>query len=313
MFKSKHSGWTWELKRTPHGGGGGGGFIGDPFQGIGDALASVDPGPAIGDALASVDQAVNQVPGGWITVGGLATGGAALAYAPEVMSLAAETGVEPAVAAEQLGIPPVDVATGAEVPFSTTTTAGADAVLSAPDVSVNLGATDVGTVGSLNPALPAVGAPEGTSIGMSAGLPPGTVLGTGLPGGGVAGVSYAAGPNGLPATDFFGNYIPASSINFGGVPSTVAGTSYNLDTLKQLNQARGGLNTASNLAKMLSQGSLSGLSGSLGKLAQGANPPPLGLVNAVRGNATPFAQEQYFQVSKPHFNLAELVQLLKQG
>jgi hypothetical protein len=78
FIKSKHSGWTWELKRTPFGGGGG-----DVFQSIGSALASVDPGPAIGDAGVAVDQAVGSaVPGGWATVGALAaaavTGGAAL-------------------------------------------------------------------------------------------------------------------------------------------------------------------------------------------------------------------------------------------
>jgi len=49
MFKSKHSGWTWDLKRTPFGGGGG---ISNGF-GIGDALASVDPSRAIGKGLAA--------------------------------------------------------------------------------------------------------------------------------------------------------------------------------------------------------------------------------------------------------------------
>ena len=105
MFKSKHSGWTWDLKRTPFGGGGGG------FSGITDsissalgtdgsgggalgALSSIDPGPAIGSGLSQVDQAVNKnIPGGWITVGGLAAGGLALAYAPEVMALAASEGI----------------------------------------------------------------------------------------------------------------------------------------------------------------------------------------------------------------------------
>jgi hypothetical protein len=42
MFKSKHSGWTWDLKRTPFGGGGGG-F--DPGSWVNDALSSA------GDAL----------------------------------------------------------------------------------------------------------------------------------------------------------------------------------------------------------------------------------------------------------------------
>lgn len=45
--------------------GGGGGF--DPFQAVGDALASIDPGPAIGQGLAEVDDFVNdEIPGGWV-------------------------------------------------------------------------------------------------------------------------------------------------------------------------------------------------------------------------------------------------------
>jgi hypothetical protein len=39
FIKSKHSGWTWELKRTPFGGGGGGGF--DPISAVSDAVSSV--------------------------------------------------------------------------------------------------------------------------------------------------------------------------------------------------------------------------------------------------------------------------------
>jgi len=80
MFKSKHSGWTWEMKRTPYGGGnpisgitdsissalgtdgGGGGVLG--------ALADIDPGPAIGSGLAEFDKGVsNVIPGGWGTIG----------------------------------------------------------------------------------------------------------------------------------------------------------------------------------------------------------------------------------------------------
>ena len=60
--------------------------------GVSNFLASIDPGPAIGNALASVDKTVNKnIPGGWITVGGLAAGGAALAYAPEIMAYADTT------------------------------------------------------------------------------------------------------------------------------------------------------------------------------------------------------------------------------
>ena len=318
MLRSKHSGWTWELKRTPFGGGGGGGIGGivssvtDPISsalgtdgsggGALGALASIDPGPAIGSAGASIDQTVNQIPGGWITVAGIAAGGAALAYAPEVMALAASEGITPEAAAIATGTAPIDVATGATVPLDTlvTSTAGADSVLAAPDVAVNLGATGGGTVGSLNAALPASGAPLGTSIGMSGALAPGTVLGNGLEGGGAIGSSYAAGANGMPATDFFGNYIPASSINTGGVPNTIAGTT--------------GTTTNTDLLKLLKQGAGSGLSSSLGKLAAGQNASASALPNLVRGNQSPFAYtaQQPIRDAKP-MDLSSLANLLKQG
>ena len=308
MFKSKHSGWTWDLKRTPYGDGNPISAVTDP---ISSALGTDGGGGGLLGGLAQVDKAVNQIPGGWITVGGLAAGGLALAYAPEVMALAAETGVEPAIAAEQLGIPAVDAATGATVPLATTSTAGADAILAAPDVAVNLGATGGGTVGSLNAALPAAGA-AGSAGGMSAALAPGTVLGTGLEGGGAIGSSYAAGATGLPATDFFGTYLPASSINTGGVPNTVTGTSVTSDTLNNINNVKKGTDAAKTLSKMLSQGSASGLSSSLGQLAQGQ--PATALTNAVRGNQNPFAYtaQQPIRDAQP-MDLSSLANLLKQG
>jgi hypothetical protein len=92
MFKSKHSGWTWDLKRTPFGGGGGSWNPADPFRGAGDALASIDPGPAIGQGLSEVDKFVGrEIPGGWTTLGAAALAGTGLYFAPEIMaSLAAE-------------------------------------------------------------------------------------------------------------------------------------------------------------------------------------------------------------------------------
>jgi hypothetical protein len=94
MLKSKHSGWTWEMKRTPYGGGGN--FLSsiDPSQAIGNAFAKADPGPAIGKGLSEVDTFVNrEIPGGWYTVGALAAGGTALYFAPEIMAtIGAEAG-----------------------------------------------------------------------------------------------------------------------------------------------------------------------------------------------------------------------------
>ena len=74
-------------------------------------LAKIDPGPSIGKGLAEVDKTINrEVPGGWYTVGGLAAGGTALYFAPEIMAFAAEAGLTPAAAAVELGVPAVDAA-----------------------------------------------------------------------------------------------------------------------------------------------------------------------------------------------------------
>ena len=149
---------------------------------------------------------------------------------------------------------------------------------------------------------------------MSAQLAPGTILGTGAPGGGAIGSSYAAGANGLPATDFFGNYIPASSINTGGVPNTVTGTSITSDTLNTLNNVKKGTDAANKLSQLLNQGAASGLSSSLGKLAAGQNASPEALPNLVRGNQNPFTYtaQQPIRDAKP-MDLSSLANLLKQG
>ena len=338
MFKSKHSGWTWELKRTPFGGGNPISSITDPISsalgtdgsggGALGAIASIDPGPAIGSGLASVDKAVNNnIPGGWITVGGLAAGGLAIAYAPEVMAYAAQMGIEPAAASTELGVPGVNAATGEAVASGTGLTGGAGgstgllaggttggltipsgaAIAVDPAIATgtgagigSAGAAGLGTVGGLSASLPAAGAPAGTSIGMSGALAPGTVMGTGAAGGGAIGSSYAVGANGLPATDFFGNYIPASSVNIGGVPDTIAGTT--------------ATTTNSDLLKLLNQGAASGLSSSLGKLAAGQNASPEVLPNLVRGNQNPFSYtaQQPIQNAQP-MDLSALSKLLKQG
>ena len=77
------------------------------------------------------------------------------------------------------------------------------------------------TVGQLSAALPAQGSVGGAGLGLSAELAPGTILGSGLPGGGAIGASYALGANGMPALNLLGQPIPASSIGFGNIPATV--------------------------------------------------------------------------------------------
>jgi len=297
MFKSKHSGWTFASTRTPFGGGGG---IGNAF-GLGDALASIDPGPAIGSAGASLDKTVNDnIPGGWITVGALAAGGLALAYAPEVMALAAETGVEPAIAAEQLGIPAVDVATGEAVPLATTATPGADAVLGSSSNIANLTPAGAGNFGSI--VAPSANAVT-NGAGLTGAMGAGTIVGDGTLGTTI-GQSYMSAAPGQFALNAAGSAIPAGAAGIAGtVPSGLSAS----DILTNANRAK-------NLSQLLSQGAASGLSNSLGQLAQGANPQGQALGAAVRGNPNPFTftPQQPIQDAKP-LDLASLANLLKQG
>jgi hypothetical protein len=108
FLKSKHSGWTHELKRTPFGGGGGGfigdigGAVGDVFGGIGDAVGGVidSVGNTIGDLGVGLDKTVGDViPGGWPTIAA-----AAAAAATWGGSLAASGALEAGAIASADGI-----------------------------------------------------------------------------------------------------------------------------------------------------------------------------------------------------------------
>lgn len=326
MFKSKHSGWTWDLKRTPFGGGGG---IGNAF-GLGDALASIDPGPAIGSGLASVDKAVNQIPGGWITVGALTAGGLALAYAPEVMALAASEGITPEAAAIATGTAPIDVATGATVPLDTL---GAD-VFSGLSANAPVDA-------SLSQA--AAGGAAGETVGAASGGgsfvptagnsfvidPTATYTTASGASGGIAGGGSAAGivsnpvtPEMIAAANASSDPIGMMSYLTNATPEELAaatgpgaGASSDLaSALKTANQVRQVAGTANSLSKLLTQGAGSGLSNSLGQLAKGANSQGQALTSLVRGNTNPFAftaQQPIRNATTP--DLASLASLLKQG
>lgn len=224
FIKSKHSGWLADGTRTPFGGG-------NPLKGITNtvskalgtdgsgggalgALAKIDPGPAIGKGLADVDKFVNrEIPGGWITVGGVAAGGLAIAYSPQVMAFAAQSGMAPATAAQTLGVPGV-IANGAMAgtPIAGSTAASLGSLgWTAPTIGGT--AAKAGTFGALNAALPAAGASGFGSL--SAALPAGAMFGTGLNGAAIGTSVMSAGP-GQVALNAFGNPIQASSVGFGG-------------------------------------------------------------------------------------------------
>jgi hypothetical protein len=161
--------------------------------------------------LASLDKAVGQIPGGWITVGGLAAGGAALAYAPEVMAFASEAGIAPEAAAAQLGIAPVDAATGAAVPFS-----------------------DFGSAAGYGPGW--------SSAGFNGGV---NAAGAGMAGAGAAGAGAAAGAAG---GGMFGGYGPAALLGGANVLSSIYGSTASknaaqaqIDAASQANQLAYGI------------------------------------------------------------------------
>ena len=382
MFKSKHSGWTWDLKRTPFGGSNPVSFITDPISdaigtsGNGGLVSSISNvieqgAEKVGDVGEGLDKSINKLtPYGWFLPAALVA-----AYLSGGATLGADAAIEGgALAAGEVGAAEAAATAAGEAAFSEAVAAGASeaaataaanaaaeaslvsstsaaggtgltggaggstgllaggttsgltipggaAIAVDPAIAAGTGAGiggtgaalggGVGTVGGLNAALPAAGSVGGAGAGLSAELAPGTILGTGLPGGGSIGVTYTAGANGLPATDFFGNYIPATSTGIGGLPN---GSTSLADALKNANNVRQGVGAANSLAKLLSQGAGSGLSKSLGSLAQGANPQGQALSPWVHGNTNPFVMAQNLPIQNaPKTDLASLASLLKQG
>jgi hypothetical protein len=263
MFKSKHSGWTWDLKRTPFGGGGG-----DIFQSVGNTLASIDPGPAIGQGLASVDKGVNQIPGGWYTLGALAAGGTGLAFAPELAAAAGlgEGATITSAAGQQAFFDAL--ASGATSTEAISAGAAADAAAT--------GAIGTGTNAALQ-------GPTYGELGV-----------TGVPEGGM-GPTYAE----------MGN----TGLNTEQAISAADAASKGMSASDVLNNA----NRVKNLANMLNQGATSGLSKSLGQLAQGSNAKPLDLLTAVRSNQSPFTYTPQVAIQNKKPDLSALAELLKQG
>ena len=237
--------------------GGGGGILGaaeDVGQSISSGLAAIDPGPAIGSGLADVDEFVNEeIPGGWVTVGlaaataGAASGAGAGAGAASGAAGGTATGTGLTAGAGASG---GLLASGGTV--GSLAGAGSAAGIAGTQAAAGLGLTagsalagtgaaiggGTGTVGSLSPALPSAGSVGGAGAGLSAELAPGTILGTGLSGGGEIGVSYMLGTNGLPALNAAGQLIPASSVSFGGQAAPVASLSVN-DALNAARLGRG--------------------------------------------------------------------------
>jgi len=306
MFKSKHSGWTYDLKRTPFGGGGG----------LGNILASVDPSQAISKGLSEVDTTVNrEIPGGW-ALPAIIT---AAIVAPELAPLLAEeavaagagealttdailgsSGFVPTAGSSFAIDPALAYTTAAGGASALTATPGADAILGSSTNIANLTPPGAGNFGSI--VAPSANAVT-NGAGLTGAMGAGTMVGDGTLGTTIGQSYMSAGP-GQFALNASGSAIPAGASGIAGtVPSGMSAS----DILTNANRAK-------NLSQLLSQGAASGLSSSLGKLAQGANPQGQELGAIVRGNQNPFTytQQQPIQNAKP-LDLASLANLLKQG
>jgi hypothetical protein len=317
MFKSKHSGWTWELRRTPFGDGGGSfnpiSVITDPISsvigtdgsggGALGALASIDPGPAIGSGLAQLDKGVTQVvPGGWggvaaitaaiLTYGASLPESEAAFAAADAANLAGQGLSQEAIAqnlvasygmtAEQAAAAATAAAAGGQAAASAATQALpysevfdasnlASQGLSSSAIQQNLAATGLNDFLAQDMANLAAQGLSPTQIGQA--------------------LSYSYSPTELSGT----------GIN--SMQSSLPGRS--------LMQSLGDVKSATNVAKLLKQGVTSGLTNSLGQLAQGANPQGQALTSVVHGNQNPFTYtaQQPIQDNKQ----AQLASLLKQG
>ena len=288
MFKSKHSGWTWDLKRTPFGGGGG------------DFFSSIDPIEAIKTAvngLADSQMSANDwtSENGWmlpLAVAGGAAGASALGAGAVAGEGAAALGGE--VAADGTVF-----AAGETIPAGTAmadgSVAAAGGATISPDVFAGLSASaPVDTAASQ--AAAASLAPAITSNPVTAEM--------------IAAANASSDPIGMMSylTSATPEELAAATGPGAGASSDLA------SALKTANQVRQVAGTANSLSKLLTQGAGSGLSSSLGQLAKGANPQGQALTSLVRGNTNPFLQmptQPIRNATTP--DLASLASLLKQG
>jgi hypothetical protein len=303
MFKSKHSGWTWELKRTPFGGGGGGGFdITNPidWSGGGDALASIDPGPAIGSGLASADKFMtNLTPYGWalpaalvaayftgggsLAAEGAAEAGTAAAGEAAATSAATEAGsaayssaiasgateAEATAAANAAADSALASSTGAQAgtgleALGSTSTPGADAVLATPDVAPSVAPASSGSFGSIT--APATGSGAIPGAGAT------TLGGGGLTGALPAGVVVGDGTLG---TTMGATYMATDS---GGIATDLLGNPIPASSTGiggfapssglSASDIASNANRLKNIAKLLTGSSGSGITGMSAPTAQ---------------------------------------------
>jgi len=249
MLKSKHSGWTWDLKRTPFGGGGG--IISAITDPISSALGTDGSGGGLLGGLASLDSAINNgIPGGWATIGGAALLAAGITD-PTLLAAAdsgtlsdsaiSAAGLDPSAIATQVASDPTALSLGTTpststgitassfipsniVPDASGLTADASGVSSGTGLTGGAGATGLtsgGTVGSITaPTTGAIDASAGLTplsgsslVGTSSGLAaPATAAGGSLLGSlGGGGLGTALGVS--AGTNLLGSLLGANASN----------------------------------------------------------------------------------------------------
>jgi len=259
FIKSKHSGWTWELRRTPFGGGGG----------------SFDPISAISDAVSSVSNTVSQ---GFSDVG---LGGSLNNYIVPAIALGAAAFTGGASLALDAGLVASADATAVGMGFSSAAEAISAGAITAEGLGLPAAATiaDLGAVaGTASEGFVSSGLGAGVAGGVDAG---GVATGATAAGNATGGVAVDAA--GLPITDTSGvaagttggTVSPAGTYGAGSASVTDYSTAASASTQASADQAAAA--SAGYTPMQVAQAAKQGIT--VAKLLQGAG-TALGIIPA---------------------------------
>jgi len=264
MIKSKHSGWTYDLQRTPFKGGGIVDSISNAVSSVGNAISNagvfIDKSVTqpVGKGLAEVDTTVRrEIPGGWTLPAAIAVAYAtgyidpslfateaaatagAEAGAGAIATEAGSTAFFDALATGASSTEAVNAGLAADAAFGSageatavTATPGADAVLGSSSNIANLTPTGAGNFGSI--VAPSANAVT-NSAGLTGAIGAGTMVGDGTLGTTI-GQTYMTAAPGQFAVDASGAAIPAGASGIAGTtPSLEISAS---DVLKNVNRLK---------------------------------------------------------------------------
>lgn len=300
-YFNKHQGWH-DGKRTPFGGGGS----------LGNFFAEIDPVEAFkGAANSTADEQFRQTDwaseNGWMLPIALVAG----AYAAgEMVGEAAVAGAGGATAADGTVF-----AAGELVPAGTTLAEGTA-------IGAGEGALTTGEIASSGGFTPVGGA--------SFGIEPGAAYTAGAGGAGISDIGMGTnaplqgptygelGVTGVPEGGMGPTYAEMGNTGLNteqaiSAADTAAQQAQIKQALSTANDVRQGVSTANNLAKMLTSGAGSQISGAAQNLAQGQTGVGMAIPALIRGNQNPFLQTAQQPIQNKKTDLASLIELLKQG